>query len=126
MIEQSKHEQFIKKNLEKDVEKAHEQALFAEKSAQLLSSQALGMVPKGETVAIADRPLSRKLHPNSWGGNNIFDDEDVHSMELATNAALRTENVTVRIEEGSPDYELTKHRDKIIINTIDGKSLSEK
>lgn len=116
------------KRLDNEVNDAHEIALHAEKVSRRIAKQVIKMVAKGESEATATRTIGENLNPTRYIRDEVSPRHDALSIELATNAALREDNINVSITP--PESKLNegvyvRGRSKVVINKIDGVDVSE-
>ena len=99
--------------LQQEINEAHRVALYSEKVASMLSKQTLNMVKNGEDTANAKRTIGHRLRLLVTTPDSLH---DVPTIELATNAALKSEGVQVEVKEGYTDTQVgVQMRDEIKI-----------
>jgi hypothetical protein len=104
-----------------EVNRDHETALRAEKTAKRLSKQALRMIDLEVSSAAAQESLADRLSMVT----SRHEHDDPYSAELATNARLKEHGVAVTLEPGYRDSE-QKNADTLIITAIDEEPVSTK
>lgn len=124
----SNHEniqRFHSVQLENDIEYAHRTAISAEKTAKVLSKQALKLVKTGKTSAVA------KVRPGHLLNKEFSSEKpkyhDTPSVELATNAALREKETGIEVSVTGHrdfDFDYTAY-DQLTIKKIDGEEISD-
>lgn len=110
-------EQYKQEELKNEIDNAHETALRSEKSAIRLSRQAVKMVKRGESSAPVKQSLREKL-----AASMRHENDDAQSTELATNAALKDDNIEVTVTAGYYDGDF-RAPDELKIKSIDGEDV---